>query len=492
MAIFNRLFVFQGLILGSSLMAACITQPSSSTDPSSNPSGSTTDDDIVNVCQGGRYQCYAKMRRHGRDRAHTPASTQFYGPSDLASAYNLDPTLKPTATIAVVDAYGYSTLAADLAAYRSMYNLPACTTASGCLKIVAQDGSSNLPGPPPSDDDWTIETALDVDMASAACPNCKILVVQATSDQDDGLDIANDTAAKLGASVISNSWGGAYDSSDAAEEVHYNHPGVAIFVAAGDNGNTAADYPSTSAYTIAVGGTTLTKDSSARGWTEAAWSDGGSSCNTAIAQPAWQAGGIVPATACSGRAASDVAALGDPNTGVVIYDNSGIQSSDGDDNGEIDGIGGTSLASPLTAGIFALTGHGNATAQLPYANTAAFNDVTTGTNKSTCKTAICKAGTGWDGPTGIGTPNGKLMEAITGGTGSGSGSGSGSDMGSGSGSDMGSGSDQGSGSDSGSDGDNNGGNGSSGGGGCSTSNGSGAVMFVVVFGLAFTRRRRAA
>src|SRR5580704_9284846 len=315
-----------GFVFAGSFLAACVTTPSSSTDPSSNPSGSTADDEMVNVCQGGHYHCYAQMRRHARMRAHTPApSTQFYGPSDLASAYNYDPTLKPGATIALVDAYGYSMLEADLAAYRSMYSLPPCTTASGCLKIVAQDGSSNLPGPPPSDDDWTIETALDVDMASAACPNCKILVVQATSDQDDGLDIANDTAAMLGASVISNSWGGPYDSSDAAEEAHYNHPGVAIFVAAGDQGNTAADYPSTSKYTIAVGGTTLTKDTSTRVWSEAAWSDGGSSCNTAITQPTWQGGGVVPATACAGRAASDVAAVGDPDTGVVIYDNSGIQ-----------------------------------------------------------------------------------------------------------------------------------------------------------------------
>jgi uncharacterized protein (TIGR03382 family) len=497
-----RSFVLHGFILSGSFMAACVTTPSSS-DPSSTTQSGASDDDVINVCQGGRYHCYAKMHRHARERARTPApSTQFYGPSDLASAYNFDPTLNPGATIAVVDAYGYPTLEADLAAYRSMYSLPACTSASGCLKIVGQDGGAAPTGLPPSDDDWTIETALDVDMASAACPNCKILVVEATSDQDDGLDIANDAAATLGATVISNSWGGEYESSDAAEETHFNHAGVAIFVAAGDQGNTAADYPSTSAYTIAVGGTTLTKSTSTtRGWTEAAWSDGGSSCNTAITQPSWQAA-VVPTTACKGRAASDVAALGDPDTGVVIYDNSGISSSDGDDNGEIDGIGGTSLASPLTAGIFALVGHGNATAELPYANTAAFNDVTTGSNKKSCKTAICEAGTGWDGPTGIGTPNGSAIEAISGGTGtgSGSGSGSGSNEGSGSGSDQGSGSNEGSGSDQGSgsgdgsdgDGDNNGGNGSSGGGGCSTTGGNGALAMVFALGLAVSRRRRAA
>jgi len=429
-------------------------------------------------------------------RVATPAGmTQFYGPADLAKAYNYDPTVDPHATIGIVDAYGYSTLEADLAAYRQMFGLPPCTTASGCLKIVDTSGQpSTLPDPPASDD-WTIETALDVDMASAACPLCKILVVQADDDQGDGLEVANTTAAMLGATVISNSWGGPASSftdlaTDEGSGGNFNHPGVAIFVAAGDQGNTAADYPSTGEHVIAVGGTTLTADSSMRGYSEAAWSDGGSSCNTltGFTQPTWQAA-VVPSTACKGRAASDVAAEGDPNTGVVIYDNSGLSSQDGTDNGEIDGIGGTSLASPLVAGIFALTGHGNVdTAQIAYANTGAFNDVTTGTNKRTCTTAICKAGTGWDGPTGVGTPNGKLIAQIAGGTGTTMGSGSGSN---GSGSNTGSNTGSDTGSDTGSNGDNNGGNGSSGG-GCAVGGGSGLATILFGLGLAITRRRRAA
>ncbi|HEY1815104.1 MAG TPA: S53 family peptidase [Kofleriaceae bacterium] len=484
-----RLVVLQGLLL-----AACVAQPPSSSDPGTDPSAGGTDDTITDVCAGGRVHCYAKRLHRaelsGRSLANTPPATT---PADLAKAYNFDPTQKVTATIGIVDAYGYPTLEADLAKFRSTYSLPPCTSASGCLKILAQDGSTNLPGPPPGTDDWTLETALDVDMASSACPSCNILVVQATTDQDNGLDIANSTAAAAGATVISNSWGGPYDqTADPQNETYFTHTGVAIFVAAGDDGyddgQNVADYPSTSPHVIAVGGTTLTKDNSTRGFTETTWSSGGSSCQKDTVNfplPSFQTG-VVPATACKGRAASDVAALGDPNTGVMIYDNSGLSDGQGDtDNGLIGPIGGTSLASPLTASIFALEGHGNATAALPYANATAFNDVTSGTN-GTCGTAMCEAGKGWDGPTGMGTPNGALLAAIAGGTGVGSGSDSGSD--SGSGSDDGSG-------DPTTDGDGgtngNADNGSSIiSGGCSTSNGAGGAMVIVMLGLAITRRRR--
>jgi subtilase family serine protease len=478
-----RLVVVQGLFL-----AACVAQPS----PSDDPSASGTDDTISDVCAGGRVHCRAKRvhraELHGLARANTPPTTT---PADLAKAYNFDPTQSSTATVGIVDAYGYPTLEADLGHFRSMYGFPPCTTANGCLKILAQDGSTNLPGPPPGTDDWTLETALDVDMASAACPNCKILVVQATTDQDNGLDIANSTAAAAGATVISNSWGGPYDkTSDPANEAYFTHTGVAIFVAAGDDGyddgENVADYPSTSAHVIAVGGTTLTADSSTRGFTETVWSDGGSSCQTDTTNfplPSFQTG-VVPATACKGRAASDVAALGDPNTGVMIYDDSGLSDGQGDtDNGLIGPIGGTSLASPLTASIFALEGHGNATAALPYANTSAFNDVTSGTNGN-CATAMCVAAKGWDGPTGIGTPNGALLAAIEGGTGAGSGSGSGSagsDDGSNNTTTDGDGGDTG-----GSNADNNDQSITS---GCSTSNGAGGAMLIVVIGLVIARRR---
>src|SRR5262249_40151548 len=149
--------------------------------------------------------------------------------------------------------------------------LPACTTASGCLKIVNQTGGTTLPGAPPANDDWTVETALDVDMASAACPTCKIIVVQATDDQGDGLFIANNVPATMGATVASNSWGGPEQpgTSLTTYEAYFNHAGIAVFVSAGDSGyndgGQGPDYPATSAYVIAVGGTSLAKAGNARG-----------------------------------------------------------------------------------------------------------------------------------------------------------------------------------------------------------------------------------
>jgi subtilase family serine protease len=121
--------------------------------------------------------------------------------------------------------------------------LPACTTASGCLTIVNQSGATSpLPSAPPSNDDWTVETALDLDMASAACPNCKLLLVQADDDQGDGLYTAQGTAVSLGATVVSNSWGGPEQAGSpaTATESYFNHPGVGIFVAAATPGTTMA------------------------------------------------------------------------------------------------------------------------------------------------------------------------------------------------------------------------------------------------------------
>jgi len=158
------------------------------------------------VCGGGTVRCFAHV--HATESGHVKAyaAPQGFGPTDLQSAYGIDPThvVPSTApTVAVIDAYGYASLESDLAAYRSQYGLPACTTANGCLKIVNQNGqTSPLPGAPPQGDDWTIETALDVDMVSAACPSCKIVVVQATDDQGDGLFVANNVPSTLGATVV--------------------------------------------------------------------------------------------------------------------------------------------------------------------------------------------------------------------------------------------------------------------------------------------------
>jgi MYXO-CTERM domain-containing protein len=321
--------------------------------------------------------------------------------------------------VALVDAFGYPNAESDLATYRSNYGLPACTTANGCFTIVNQEGqTSPLPAAPTASDDWTVETALDMEMASSGCPNCKILLVESNNDQDDGLFLAQQSALALGATVISNSWGEteqslAADGGQPASfyEQYFNHPGVGAFIAAGDQGyddnNQGPDYPSTSAYVTAVGGTSLaTSTTAARGWTEKAWGTlisalgaGGSSCSLSIPKPSWQGN-----THCSFKASSDVAAVGDPSTGLAVFNN-------GPSNTGWTIVGGTSAASPLVASIYALTGHGAASPQLAYQNTSAFNDVTTGTNGA-CFNILCNAGVGWDGPTGNGTPNGRVLAGV--------------------------------------------------------------------------------
>jgi hypothetical protein len=363
----------------------------------------------ADACSGGRFHCYSKVVVPPHALAAKAHSTpDGLGAKDLASAYKLDTTVDPHATIAIVDAFGYAKAEADLKMYRAQYGLPPCTIANGCLMIVNQDGNTSpLPPNPPSNDDWTEETALDLDMASAACPKCKILLAQSNNDQDDGLFIAQGTAARLGATVISNSWGQSETTQEpSAQYEHYfeNLGNVGVFVASGDSGyndgGEGPDYPSTSAHVTAVGGTRLTKSTaSARGWKEVAWSGtkttgaSGSSCAISIAKPTWQG-----STACNQRAASDVSAVGDPNSGPAIYN-----------NGSWSVIGGTSAACPLVAGIFALTGHGADGPRFSYDNPTDFFDVTSGTN-GTCGNKLCKASAGWDGLTGNGSPNGAALK----------------------------------------------------------------------------------
>jgi hypothetical protein len=348
------------------------------------------------ACSGGQWQCYALVRSDGASGQRASGGTGF-GPSDLASAYKLNTSLTPGATIAIVDAYDYPNAESDLAQYRSHYGLPPCTTSNGCFKRVNQSGqASPLPGQSPPGDDWTVEAALDLDMASAACPHCKLVLVEAQDDQGSGLFIAQNGAAAIGATVISNSWGGPSSSSDSSLETYFNHPGIGIFVASGDNGWTGSsgDYPSTSAHVTGVGGTSLVQASNSRGWTEGAWTSGGSSCSKTIAKPPYQT-----SSACSGRMAADVSAVADPNTGLAVYNAA---------NGGFIVVGGTSAASPFVAGVYALYGLGNNPPGWPYSNASKFFDVTTGKNGS-CGNVLCNSGAGWDGPTGIGTPNGAAL-----------------------------------------------------------------------------------
>ncbi len=344
---------------------------------------------------------YRSVGDTAEDTTSDGLSPRGYGPTDLAAAYNVPASLAPNATVAIVDAMDDPNAEADLAVYRTKFGLPACTTANGCFTKVGQSGGTDLPA---ADSGWAVEIALDLDMVSALCPSCSIVLVEATQATSSSLGVAENTAASFRPVAISNSWGGSESTSDPQMDVAYfNHPGVFITASAGDDGYDAA-YPATSAYVTAVGGTSLSLSSAtSRGWTESAWSSGGSGCSAYTAKPSFQTD-----TGCKTRMAADVSAVADPQTGVAFYTTYGGTSTGA--NGWLV-AGGTSVASPVVAALFARTGLATrATNAFSYAHPAAFNDVTGGSNGS-CGTYACNAGAGYDGPTGNGTPNGAAILA---------------------------------------------------------------------------------
>ena len=312
------------------------------------------------------------------------------GPADLQDAYNLSADGGAGATIAIVDAYDDPNAEADLNAYRAQYGLGD----ADFQKVNEKGDASPLPT---ADAGWATEISLDLDMVSAAAPKAKILLVEADQPSMDDLGTAVNTAVSLGAKYVSNSYGGSEDSSDtASDDQYFKHPGVAITVSSGDSGY-GAEYPASSQYVTAVGGTSLTKDSSTRGWSEAAWDGAGSGESAYDAKPSWE----TDATGTTKRGEADVSAVADPNTGLAVYDT--YQES-----GWIV-VGGTSASSPFIAGVYADAGTPGASdypASYPWANASGLNDVTSGSNGSCDINQLCNAGTGWDGPTGLGTPNG--------------------------------------------------------------------------------------
>ncbi|MFF0017826.1 peptidase S8 [Streptomyces sp. NPDC005374] len=340
------------------------------------------------------------------------ATPTGYGPTDLRSAYGLTAASANNGagqTIAIVDAYDDPNAEADLATYRSYYGLSACTTANGCFKKVGQTGSTT--SLPTADSGWAGEISLDLDMVSAIAPNAKILLVEATSSSMANLGKSVNEAVTLGAKFVSNSYGGSESSSDTSYDTSYfNHPGVAITVSAGDEAY-GAEYPAGSKYVTAVGGTALKTSSTTRGWTESVWKTSstegtGSGCSAYDAKPTWQTD-----ASCTKRMIADVSAVADPATGVSVYDSYGADGTGWNT------YGGTSASSPIIASVYALAGTpGSSTypAQDPYkvAGTSALNDVTSGNNGTCTVSYYCTAGSGYDGPTGLGTPAG--LGAFTG------------------------------------------------------------------------------
>jgi subtilase family serine protease len=290
-------------------------------------------------------------------------------PSDLANAYAL-PVGNAGETVAVVDAYDDPTAESDLATYRAAFGLPACAGSTGCFQKVNEQGQAG--SYPAANAAWSQEIALDLEMISAVCPNCSIVLVEANSASVDDLGASVDAAVALGAKAVGNSYYAAEWAGETAEDPHYHHAGVAITASAGDQASPF--YPAASPYVLAVGGTTLR--GSAGSWNETAWQYGGNGCSQYEKRPSFQNG--VP---CSTRAIADVAAVADPQTGVAVFSTQ---------SGGWVVAGGTSVGAPLLAGAYALAANAHGPG-FSYAHRSAFHDV---------------APAGYDLPTGLGSPNG--------------------------------------------------------------------------------------
>ncbi|MGJ5752437.1 immune inhibitor A peptidase M6 [Streptomyces puniciscabiei] len=354
------------------------------------------------TAEPGHASCFAQRRTDIKQRlasAVAAAAPSGLSPANLHSAYNLPTAAGSGMTVGIVDAYNDPNAESDLGTYRSTYGLSSCTKANGCFKQVSQTGSTTQL--PTNDTGWAGEEMLDIDMVSAVCPNCSIILVEANSASMADLGAAENEAVSLGAKFISNSWGGSESSSQTSDDTSYfKHPGVAITVSSGDSAY-GAEYPATSQYVTAVGGTALTTASNSRGWSESVWhtnsTEGtGSGCSAYDPKPSWQTD-----TGCSKRMEADVSAVADPATGVAVYDTYGGSGWAV--------YGGTSASSPIIASVYALAGTPGASdypAKYPYSHTGNLYDVTSGNNGSCSPSYFCTAGTGYDGPTGWGTPNG--------------------------------------------------------------------------------------
>jgi subtilase family serine protease len=362
----------------------------------------------------GYARCHSIVSSMAHGRATNSNPNAGYTPAQLEGAYALQTASAANGTgetVAIVDAYDDPKAISDLDTYRRTFALGGCAVsppaATGCtftngatVRKVAQDGSSRYPR---GNVGWGQEISLDLDMVSAICPRCNILLVEATTNSIANLGVAEVEAANLGANAITNSYGANEFSGETADDVNYDHPGIAVTASTGDSGY-GVEWPAASPYVTAVGGTSLTTASNARGWTETAWSGAGSGCSAYEAQPAWQATAAITAV-CAKRATADVSAVADPNTGVSVYDT--YASFLFGQSGWLV-FGGTSVASPIIASVYALAGNTATAPSRPYANTTSLNDVVGGSNAGLlgCGNALCTAGAGWDGPTGLGTPNG--------------------------------------------------------------------------------------
>jgi hypothetical protein len=407
-AIRTGTFLAAATVLSMGMLAAATSASAQQAAPRSHAAGHvpvtvSATHDYKRACavpRRGRMACLVLIRTNVRQRAGEihpnaiPAGVG-YGPSQLQSAYLLpSSTAGSGQTVAIVDSYDYPTAAADLAAYRSAAGLPACGT--GCFSKVNQNGQASPLPAAAGTTGWDVEESLDIDMVSAICPLCHIILVEASSPTTQNLGTAVNSAVSLGAKFVSNSYGGSESTSDPSFDTsYYNHPGVAVTASAGDSGF-GVEYPAASQYVTAVGGTSLSTASNSRGWSETVWNGSGSGCSADDAKPTWQTD-----TGCARRTNNDVSAVADPNTGVAVYNT----YSQG---GWLE-VGGTSASSPIIAATFALGGTpaaGTYPSSYLYQHTSNLFDVTSGSNGTCSPAYLCTGEVGYDGPTGLGTPDG--------------------------------------------------------------------------------------
>jgi subtilase family serine protease len=349
---------------------------------------------VCSAPAAGFAACMSVVRTNAAGKPLAAAAPSGLRPVDIQDAYKLSNLITLGRTVAIVDAYNDPTAEADLATYRSAFGLPPCTTANGCFRKINQRGGTSYPA---KNGSWAQEISLDLDMVSATCPDCHILLVEADSASFANLGTAVGQAANTGGVVaISNSYGGG-DAADTTYGSYYNHPGIAVTASSGDSGY-GASYPASSSYVTAVGGTHLVTAANTRGWTETVWSGAGAGCslyNTALAAAS------TFDTGCANRAEADVSAVADPNTGVAVYDSTPNRGSSG-----WMVFGGTSVSAPIIGSVYALSGNTTGYPNALYSHTASLFDVISGSD-GTCPTIQwCTARSGWDGPSGLGTPNG--------------------------------------------------------------------------------------
>jgi hypothetical protein len=348
--------------------------------------------------------------------AGSPSRQAALIPSDLRSAYKLIKASRNAGKgrlVAIVDAFNDPKLEADLKVYRSHFHLPPCTRANGCLHILNQRGKGKPL--PRANAGWGLEESLDLDMVSAICPRCHITLIEARNSMDTNLGIAEDRAIARGARYVSNSWGNFEFGAEKSFTHFFNHPGHVIDFAAGDLGY-GPTFPAALQYVTSVGGTSLRRSATKRGWTESVWGtrnnsprDGtNSGCSAFLPKPSWQRVDVGFTGSCVRRTENDVSAVANPNTGVLVYDTyrfpGGIE------------VGGTSAAAPIITAIYALAGapvRNTFPAEYMYLKSSHLFDVTSGVN-GICpgQTYLCHGLPGYDGPTGLGTPNGTAAFTI--------------------------------------------------------------------------------